>query len=261
MPQMIRCALTLSSALFASLATAGPTVVSADLMVPAEWSQRVVADVGSATIETFVLLESNPSGPPGPDTVWATRMAKPQSNGPNTSTDAVANLLLAPAWNPATQGALAQVDVTLLARGSFTGFLDRTTGFLTAALEQDGTVYTVRNSAVRLTIDAFPTELSWSFDATDDWLSFDGSRQPDFSAAGTPLRVGYRWELQSTCTAARGCEGVSTITLVDRFTASLQGVSQPGGGNTVPEPSLPALVLAALSAVAWCRRTGQRPAA
>ena len=255
MPQPILSALTLSSVLFTGVSIAAPTIVTADLMVPAEWTPRVLVDQGTANIETTVIVEVNPTGPPGPDTLWMTRMSKPTSNGPNTSSDAVANLLLAPAWTPATQGALAHADFTLTARGGFGDLSDRTTGFLRAAVEQGGTVFTVRGTSLQV-LNGSVHDLSWSFDADDDWISIDGSLRPDFSATGAPLRVGYRWELATSCTAPRGCLGATTTTLVDRFSATLHAATTPGG-NTVPEPALPALVGAALAAAWFSRRSGR----
>lgn len=230
------------------------TIVQVGDMDAADWAQQVLRDDGPAS----VTLSASASGGNG-GSFWLHDFTRPQ--GPGASSNAVANLFGAASWNPGTQGALAQVEFTLDARGLFsTGIGQPVTGFVRPVIEQGGVVYSVAATSTQVNVGATWQTISRLFSGSDNWVDLAGTpgAAPDFSAAGGVIHFGYRFELGLSCSNTTvGCNAARTQLGVDNFRVD---VGTDVRVNDVPEPPAAALLAVALLGLAWAgrRRAGGR---
>lgn len=221
--------------------------ISVSDMNGADWAQTVTAHQGTGAVGFFpVTHAADPA-----NTFWRTQFNIGAAPAPRNSSDVVANVYLVQAWDPATQGALDRLDVVLDARGLSSGFSNGVAGFLRPVVEQGGRIFSVLASDLAVAVGSSFDSLSWQLEDTADWRAADGSAAlPDFSAQGAPLHFGYRFGLQTTCTGNGTCRAVESSLGVDNFRVDVI----PGAAAAVPEPALPALLLAALGAASLSRR-------
>jgi len=217
-----------------------------------DWAQTVVVHQGTGSVSFAI------AGKIGAvtDTHWLSSFSKPGASGIDTSQDSVANMYLVQAWNPATQGAVDRLDISLDATSFFSSFASRVGGFLRPVIEQGGTLFSVLGTdLVVLTSSSFST-LSWQLEDTADWRAAGGSAAlPDFSASGAPIHFGYRFGLGTSCSSTFGCTGASSNVGVDNLRIDVvPTVTDPGTPGTVPEPPALALLGLAAAAAALSRR-------
>jgi hypothetical protein len=108
-------------------------------MQAGDWARTVVVHQGTGSVSFAI------AGKIGAvtDTHWLSSFSKPGSSGIDASQDSVANLYLVQAWNPATQGAVDRLDISLDATSFFSNFASRVGGFLRPVIEQGSTLFSV----------------------------------------------------------------------------------------------------------------------
>jgi hypothetical protein len=209
----------IAAALLAATGLAQATLVTttvADIgeMQAAQWTQQVLRDTGNAT-----LAFSAPGAGGNGGSFWLHDYARPA--GPGNVSDVVANLFAAAVWNPATQGAVENVHFVFDARGLLSaGISNAVSGFVRPVIEQAGVVYSVASTSTLIAPGEAWLTIDRLFDDDAAWIDIGGTLSPDFSAAGAPIRFGYRFELGLTCNAA-SCSAAQTQLGVDNFRVSV----------------------------------------
>ena len=229
------------------------TIVDVGDMNAGDWTQQVLRDDGPSSMALSVSPNGGSSGGTG-DSFWLNELTRPLGFG--DSSNVVANLFGAASWNPATQGAVGQIEFALDARGLFsTGIGTPITGFVRPVIEQGGVVYSVAGTSTGLNVGTTWQTIHRLFSDTDNWIDVAGTAgvRPDFSTSGGTIHFGYRYELGLSCPTfnnTAGCVAAQTQLGVDNFRVGV-GTEAPAA---VPEPPVPALLAVALMGLAWAGR-------
>lgn len=227
---------------------AGPVVVIDDPVL-SDWTTVVLASNPQASVAAAVIG--------APDSEWRVTYSLPATTAPFAAVfDAIALIYDGYAWDPAVDGALERIDLSVDARSIGSTFASGVSGFLRLAVMQSGKIYTVPGS--NLTVDSSLISPSlFSHVDTDNWITFDGQTGLDLSEQGAPLQFGVRWLLGVSCTGAGGCTAAQAQTSLDdfRLTFTAARVDEP---LLVPAPASGLLVLLALALLQ--RQRSRRPA-
>ncbi|HEY9107824.1 MAG TPA: hypothetical protein VIN58_14180, partial [Roseateles sp.] len=197
----------------------------------ADWMVLQITDDGPA--QAGMVIDAN-LGNPGSH--WVISYVVPAGGGISSSTNRLGAFYTALAYDPAQSGALQSLAFSVDVRGLSSSFAFDTLGSLRPALLQNGVTYTVIGSDLVIGKALIrPEYLShpWSFQAVAaDWVPpvAGSALRPDFSAAGAPIFVGFRYTLGTSCSNANGCNGGSAFLSVDNFSATLTSTV------AVPEP-------------------------
>lgn len=216
-------------------ANAQSTVIDIPLPRQADWSTISLRDEGPAIVTATTLNAAFRE-----TFTWRIEYVLPASSGPTTSNNSLALIYNLQGWNPAVQGGIDRIDISMDIAGVFSSFASGATGGIRPVLSQGGQIYSVFGSGVAINRSTVgPT--TWSLHATDNWLQINSATGLDLSANGAPLLFGFRFDLGSSCSGATGCTIASTVTNVSHPRYEVFPVAAP-----VPEPPSWALLLAGL---------------
>jgi hypothetical protein len=247
LPSWPRLALGIASLCLTAMmqaANAQPTVIDIPLPRQADWSTISLRDEGPATVTATTLNAAFREA-----FIWRIEFIVPASSEPGTNNNSLALIYNLQGWDPATQGGIDRIDISMDIAGAFSSFASGHTGAIRPVLSQGGQIYSVLGSAIAINRSTVgPT--TWSLHATDNWLQINSATGLDLSANGAPLLFGFRFDLGTSCGGAAGCSSAATVTNVSNPRYEIHPVAA-----AVPEPASGAMLLAGVALLgARCRR-------
>lgn len=154
-------------------------------------------------------------------------------------------------WDPSFDGPLSSLEFSMdIRHEASNGFSLPEYFFWRPVILQGGLTYSVSTSSLKTTGTGVFNTFTWSFTNQSDWVNFENpALSPDFSASGSVIQFGYRFQRNGACNNNSNlpCSAASVFESIDNYRVQL-GTAEPS--SAVPEPST-----WALTAALRCRST------
>ncbi len=226
-----------------ALAGVGPlaygqsTVIDIPAPLGSQWTQVVIQDEGPAIMRASTRNAGN-----NEIGKWNMEYVISASTEPHTNANSLALIYALQTYDPAVQGAVDRIDVSMGLFGVLSNFANKSVGGVRPVVQQDGQIYSVSGSTIGIfqgVVQGVLPPTTWSLLATDNWVRRDTSTGLDLSVSGSPIQFGLRWDLNANCSGQNGCSAAGIVLQVDALRFTIHPMAA-----AVPEPATWGMLLA-----------------